>query len=956
MKALLPFLAAAAFLGGTEPDLASRINPFIGTGGHGHTYPGPALPFGMVQPGPDTRLTGWDGCSGYHFDDTVIYGFSQTHLSGVGCSDYGDILLLPATGPVKWTSGYRSQGGETPLPFDSAGYGSRFEKASEKASAGHYAVDLKDYGVHAEVTATLRTGLYRFQFQRADQAHILVDLTHRDELLASSLRVIDDHTLEGFRRSKAWALDQPVYFRATFSRPFKAEGASPRMALHFALKPGDAVEAQVALSAVNLDGAAKNLAAERCAFDAAKRAARAAWNRQLAKATVEGGTADQRAIFATALYHACLQPNTFQDVDGRYLGRDLKPHAAKGFTRHTVFSLWDTFRAAHPLYALVERKRTLDFIRTFLGQFQEAGRLPVWELWGNETDCMIGYHAVPVIVDAWFKGIRDFDARLVLKAMVASAEGDRPDLRAYRQYGFVPADQGSESVSKTLEYAYDDWCIARFAESLGERNLAARFDQRAQAWRHLLDPKTGFLRPRLAGRWLEPFDPSEVTFHYTEANGWQYGFFVPQDLSGFAAALGGSAALEKRLDDLFSAESRTKGREQADITGLVGQYAHGNEPSHHMAYLYAFTGAPQKTQAMVRRLCDEMYKNAPDGLIGNEDCGQMSAWYLLSALGFYAVTPGTADYVIGAPRFPKATLRFENGRRLVILAPGQGPYVQDLTLNGKPHPKAFLTAEEILRGGTLRFQMGLSPSAWGRSEADRPRTQMKAPTLLPAPRVAGPAQATSEVAWTLEGAGSIQYSFGTDAPTHPYTGPLALSQSATVNLVAVDGPRRSAQVQATFVRLDPSRKLTLRTPPHAQFRAGGDQALIDGLRGGDDFRLGAWQGFYGTDLDAELDLGEVKALRRLALGCLQDQNSWIFMPLEVSFDTSEDGTAWHAAGTVRNEVDPRAEGVVRRDYAVPFAGRARYVRARAKAPITCPPWHKGHPNRSFIFADELVVE
>lgn len=523
------------------------------------------------------------------------------------------------------------------------GYGSRFEKSSEKAEAGYCAVVLQDYGVQAEVTATLRTGLYRFRFERTENAHILVDLTHWDELLASSLRVVDDHTLEGFRRSKAWAVDQPVYFRTTFSRPFRAEGAAPKMALHFALRTGDSVELQIALSAVDAAGAAKNLAAERTNFDVAIQAARAAWNRQLAKATVEGGTADQRTIFTRALYHASLQPNTFQDVDGRFLDRDLKPHTAQGYTRHTVFSLWDTFRAAHPFYALVERRRTLAIILTCLDQFQESGRLPVWELWGNETECMIGYHAVPVIVDAWFKGIRGFGANFALKAMLTSAEAAHPDQCTYRQYGFIPADQGRESVSKTLEYAYDDWCIARLARSLGQPDVAARCDQRAQGWRHLLDPKPGFLRPRLAGCWVEPFDPSEVTCHYTEANGWQYRFFVPQDIRGFMASLGGPAALEQHRDDLFNAERHTRGRAQADITGLVCQYAHGNEPSHHIAYLYAFAGAPHKTQAMVRRLCDEMDKNGPDGLIGNEDCGQMSAWYLLSALGVYAVTPGTPD-------------------------------------------------------------------------------------------------------------------------------------------------------------------------------------------------------------------------------------------------------------------------------------------------------------------------
>lgn len=969
--ALLLALLVPATAAPGRRDRASWVNPFIGTGGHGHTFPGPSLPFGMVQPGPDTRLTGWDGCSGYHHGDRVLYGFSQTHLSGTGCSDYGDILLLPATGPVKWASGYRSQGGETPLPFDPAGYGSAFDKASERAEAGYYAVDLQDYGVRAEVTATLRTGLYRFRFARAENAHVLLDLAHRDEVLASAFRIVDDRTLEGFRRSKAWAADQPVHFRITFDRAFtvtsrvegsvassarEATGMDLKLALRFKLRPGETVQAQIALSAVDASGAAQNLAAERTTFEAARRAARAAWNRQLAKISVQGGTADQRTIFTTALYHAFLQPNTFQDADGRFLGRDGKLHKAEGYTRHTVFSLWDTFRAAHPLYTLVERRRTVDFLRTFLAQYQEAGRLPVWELWGNETDCMIGYHAVPVIVDAWRKGIRGFDEGLALEAMLASADADRASLAAYRRSGFIPADAGRESVSKTLEYGYDDWCIARFAEGLGKPDLAARFDRRAQGWRHLLDPRTGFLRPRGAGRFLEPFDPAEVSFHFTEANGWQYGFFVPQDVDGLMAALGGPAAFEKHLDALFSAESRTRGREQADITGLVGQYAHGNEPSHHMAYLYAFAGAAPKTQSLVRRLCSEMYRNAPDGLIGNEDCGQMSAWFVLSALGFYPVTPGSGGYVVGAPLFPEAELAFEDGRKLRIRAEGKGPYVQSLRLNGRPHPKAWLEHSELMAGGELRFRMGERPSAWGTAPEDRPSAAMRAPAVLPAPRVAGPAMADSPVTWTFEGQGRLLLSTDGSDPRRPAPQELALDRSTRIRLVAVDGARRSPEVEADFLRLDPRRKLTLGTAPHAQYTAGGAKALIDGVRGGDDFRLGTWQGFYGTHLDAELDLGEARDLARVALGCLQDQNSWIFMPLWVRFEASEDGRAWRALGTVANAVDPHVEGVVRRDFKVAASGRARYLRVHAEAPLNCPAWHKGHPDRSFIFADELVVE
>ena len=648
---VLAFTAAASAAAGAS-DPVDCVDPMIGTGGHGHTFPGPALPFGMVQLSPDTRLTGWDGCSGYHDSDRRVFGFSHTHLSGTGVSDYGDILLLPATGKIRWISGY--------APEDSArGYGSRFRKADERASAGYYAVHLDDYGVTAELTATLRAGMHRYTFERGGPAHILLDLSHRDEVIESSLRVVGPQEIEGFRRSRAWARNQRVYFVARFSRPVDAliavddrpregltfaEGTNVKAALRFTAKRGEAVLVKVGISAVDIDGARRNLDEEipGWGFEAVHQAARLAWEEALGRITVRGGTLEQETAFYTALYHALLQPNTWSDTDGRYRGRDDAIHMAEGRTQYTVFSLWDTFRAAHPLYTILEPARTTDFIETFLAQRREGGRLPVWELAANETDCMIGYHAVSVIADAYAKGIRGFDAEAAFEAMRASAEEDARGLAAYRKYGYIPADKESESVSKTLEYAYDDWCIARMAEALGNEFERAKFDRRAASWRSLLDPATGFMRPKRNAAWLAPFRPTEVDFNFTEANSWQYTFFVPQDISGEMEALGGPAAYAAKLDSLFAASPQTTGREQSDITGLIGQYAHGNEPSHHMAYLYAYAGQPWKTQERVREIMDTMYAARPDGLIGNEDCGQMSAWYVLSALGFYSVCPGRA--------------------------------------------------------------------------------------------------------------------------------------------------------------------------------------------------------------------------------------------------------------------------------------------------------------------------
>jgi predicted alpha-1,2-mannosidase len=954
-------------------DLARWVDPFIGTGGHGHTFPGPVVPFGMIQPGPDTRLTGWDGCSGYHDTDNTLFGFSHTHLSGTGVSDYGDVLLLPATGSVRLHSGYERPPGD--------GYGSRFRKETEHAEAGYYRVRLDDYGIDAELTTTTRTGWHRYTFPGSDSAHILVDLTHRDAVLESWVRVVDENTIEGMRRSQAWATDQPVYFVLRTSKPFTASlfaddrlqterrvaGLDVKAVLRFSTLPGEQVLVKVALSAVDSDGARRNLDADPPGwdFDATRAAARAAWNEALSRLEVDGGTDAQRTVFYTALYHTLLQPYLFQDADGRYLGMDRQVHQAVGYTRYTVFSLWDTFRAAHPLYALIERARSADFVRTFLEMYRESGRLPVWELWGNETDCMIGYHAVPVIVDAWVKGIRAFDPDLALAAMKAAAEADRSGLAAYRKHGYIPADVEGESVSRTLEYGYDDFCIATFAGALGHEADRETYLRRSAAWRHLLGPD-GFLRPRANGRWVTPFDPYEVTFHFTEANAWQYRFFVPHDIAGLAERLGGHRAVEAALDALFAADSRTRGREQADITGLAGQYAHGNEPSHHMAYLYALAGAPHKTQAMVHHLVDTMYRAAPDGLAGNEDCGQMSAWLVWSALGLYPVTPGMPDYVLGTPLFERATVRLENGRTFTIRTRRQTAgafYVQGAALNGRPHLRATLTHDDLLAGGELVFDLGAEPSPWGATTEPVRRIDSAVERIVPAPVAEGPEVFVDIAEIRLLGADPADALFYTLDGTEPYersdryASPLRVATDGSVTFRARRGTDWSPTVVASWRRIDPRLRLTLRTPIHPQYRAGGELALIDGLRGGDDFRLGTWQGYYGVDLDADLDLGESREVRRVAVGFLHDQNSWIFLPLELRVSLSDDGEHWSEAGTAVSDLDPRYPSAAVREFAVAIPPtHARHVRIHAASPIVCPEWHKGAGNKAFLFADEILVE
>jgi len=828
--------------------------------------------------------------------------------------------------------------------------------------------------------------MHRYTFPASESAFVLVDLAHRDEVIESSLRVVNDREIEGLRRSRNWARDQRVYFVARFSKRFsallavddrpapgltEASGKNLKAALRFTTRAGERVTVTVGISAVDTDGARRNLDDEnrRWDFDRVRRHAQDAWRAALSRVVVEGGTPEQTTVFYTALYHTLLQPNLYTDADGRYRGRDGAVHHVDGWTQYTVFSLWDTFRAAHPLYTILEPERTADFIRTFLAQYREGGLLPVWELSGNETMCMIGYHSASVIADAWAKGIREFDAMAALQAMKSSAMRDHLGLAAYRSFGYIPGDRESESVSKTLEYAYDDWCIARLAASLGRIGDRDTFRLRAQAWRHMLDPETGLMRPRLNGRFKTPFDPTEVDFHFTEANSWQYSFFVPQDVAGHIAALGGPEAYAAKLDALFEAPARTTGREQPDITGLYGQYAHGNEPSHHIAYLYAFAGQPWKTQMRVRHLMDSMYTARPDGLAGNEDCGQMSAWYVMSALGFYSVVPGEDEYVIGTPLFPRATVRLPNGRTFTIVADGvsaRRPYIRSATLNGRPLQHAFLRHWEIQAGGLLEFHMDAEPNrAWGAAPGRRPTSGIEGPRITPAPVISGGAArfrgSTLVTLAPLDPGAGIHYTLDGSEPgeTSPrYVGPVAIDSTTTLRFRAFrpDSPPSPVQ-EAVFRRIEGDRRVTSLTPPHRAYTAEGPDALIDGVRGGPDFRLGTWLGFYGVDMEASLDLGSATEVRRLAAGFLQDQNSWIFMPRAVAFETSLDGKQWEPAGTAANDVDERAEGAVIRDFGVTFEPRrVRYVRVHATAPILCPKWHKGAGNRSFIFADEIIVE
>jgi predicted alpha-1,2-mannosidase len=929
------------------------------------------VPFGLVQLGPDTRLTGWDGCSGYHFTDDVVYGFSHTHLSGTGISDYGDVLFMPVNGEPPFDNGFETG--------PDAGYASRFDKGSERAEPGWYAVRLADYGIDVELTATERTGMHRYRFHEGEPAWVLVDLAHRDEVVDSSLTVVDDHEISGWRHSTGWADDQRVYFVARFSKPIERSelgyhdivtrsapriyGGDVRARLFFGEAGGELL-VRVGISAVDVDGARRNLEIEQGeqGFDEIRRAARDRWNEALGRVVVEGGTAAQREIFYTALYHAMIAPNVWSDVDGRYRGMDGEIHVAEGRRHYTVFSLWDTFRSAHPLYTLIETERTREFIETFLAMYEQGGRLPVWELAANETDTMIGYHSIPVIADAWVKGIRDYDADLALEAMVDSATRDHFGLEAYRRQGFIGSEDDGESVSKTLEYAYDDWCIARMAESLERRELAAEYDRRSQGWRHLLDPETGFMRARRNQRWVEPFDPSRVDNNYTEANSWQYSLFVPHDVSGLIEALGGDERFIERLDALFEADSETTGRDQADITGLIGQYAHGNEPSHHMAWLYHHAGRPGESARLVRRILDELYTPEPDGLSGNEDCGQMSSWYVLAAIGLYPVTPCSDEYVVAPPLFDRVALNLENGRTFVVRTQGSGEYVESATLAGQPLTRSFVRHAEIMNGGELVLTLGRDPGeVWGRSPGDRPRSRVEGARVLAAPflvsesdRFRDPLEI--ELA-SGEADAEIRYS-RRPGEWLRYEGPIEISEPTRLRFRAEKGVLRSPVVESYLHRIPNDWTVDLESVPNPQYTAGGPLALIDGLRGDPNWRTGGWLGFQYADFRATVDLGTVRPVRRAGASFLQEQRSWIWMPAEVVVSISTDGAKFREVARLTADVAPDAPGIAKRDVVskLPDGSTARYVRIDAKSYGTIPDWHPGKGDGAFIFIDEILID
>jgi predicted alpha-1,2-mannosidase len=912
-KKLIIALLVAVSVQLTSQNYTQYIRPMIGTGGHGHTFPGPTYPFGMVQLSPDTRIDGsWDGCSGYHYDDSIIYGFSHTHLSGTGCSDYGDFAFMPYFSEQDDLQDYKRL-------YDN---GVRFSHKNEEAKAGYYAVVLNN-GVKVELTATERVGITQYTAPKDGFLLVLLQLKHRDQLLEGKINQVDAINFNGKRVSKAWAARQELYFHSRFSKlPMSSEiirdsNDDYMLAVKFEVRKGEVFNLHTGISAVNEVGALKNLAKEAPKFDflAYQTNANAIWNSQMERIEVFGSNEDDKVKFYTALYHCFIHPSVANDVDKQYRGRDNKIHDnGKNGEYYSVFSLWDTYRSLHPLFNIIQPQFNLDFLETFATQYRQGARLPVWELSGNETNCMIGYHAVSVIWDAYHKGLMMVPLSDLYPAMKAIANENSPALNSYRKYGYVRAEDDAESVSKTLEYAYDDWCIAQMALTVGDIPAYDSFGKRSKNWMNVYDPQTGWMRPRKNSTQMTPFSPYMVDNHFTEANSFQYSFYVPHDMEDYIEMIGGKDSMDRKLDQLFTASSITEGREQADITGLIGQYAHGNEPSHHIPFLY---NDRAKRNKIVDQIREKFYTTEPDGLIGNEDCGAMSAWYVWAAMGMYPVCPGSKEIATCRGIFDSVKIHSE----IWILR-----RKKDDTSAFYVYPKSYKQNQYIINTN-------------------------KQPYILPCKQI-------FEGKQTIKLAGlPIMYYKLNDGYFKRYSDSIVLDTNCTLTFYGTDTSKHaSSQQVAKFYKLPNDRKVILKSIYNPQYHADGPMGLVDGIYGDTLWRKGNWQGYQNQDFEATIAFQKIRNLKSIKIRFLQDKGSWIFLPASFQIEVSDDNVHFKTIHSHKvNQLD-KDEPMKVEEFKIPMALRNKYVRVKAQKYGKLPKWHAGAGGDAFIFIDEIEVD
>jgi putative alpha-1,2-mannosidase len=928
--------------------LAEYVNPMIGTAATGHTYPGASAPFGMVQLSPDTRKDGsWEGCSGYYYPDSVIYGFSHTHLSGTGCSDYGDILLMPINKEI------------IPEPIN---YKSSFNHKTEKAEAGWYKVFLNHSNVAVELTATDRVGIHQYTFKTGDSMFVVLDLQHRDQVLNSKVEIIYPNEIAGFRSSKAWASHQTIFYDIQFNLPIKNisflvngkkskapyhESKNIKALIYFGQAAAIPLIAKCGLSGVSETGARKNLESEVEEFNFAKikKQTQQKWNTSLSAIDVEIKSKEDKQVYYTALYHTLLSPNIWNDVDGNYLGRDLKIHNTNNkFNYYTVFSLWDTYRALHPLLTIIEKQRANDFVTSLIKQYEEGGRLPIWELSSNETNCMIGYHAVSVIWDAYSKNIASYDPKKALSAMLSIANENNDAIKSFKKYGYVRADDDAESVSKTLEFSYDDWCIAQMINYVIEKERLSilqnqmkkdsitlfttekylkdltlqldSFTRRSQAWKNILDPTTGFMRAQLNSTWYAPFSPYNVDVNYTEANSFQYSFYTPHAVKAFKNTFGSDESLEHKLDDLFKAKPQTKGRVQADITGLIGQYAHGNEPSHHIAYLYNYINKPNKTDEIIKNICSNFYKAKEDGLIGNEDCGQMSAWYVMASLGVYPLCPGIGYYNTNTPIYKSNIEKLINGEkndksRMIFY----NKKIKENLANLSYLPNPFIINSPLTFKDSCIITMGC-----------------------------------------INKEANIFYTVN-DTIHKLYVAPFKLKEGSTIKFYAALDTLISNTQEAQFYKLPNDRTAIINCNVNKNYAAGGPMALVDQIRGTVNWHKGNWIGTQDSIFESIIQFNSPTEIKSINTSFLQDQMPWIFNPKKIAFFTSMDGDKWSLISEEKlivNQDETKATiKIINANIQKPLL--SKYVKVVATNYGKLPEWHPGAGGNAYIFIDEIEI-
>lgn len=926
------------------------VNPMIGTGGHGHCFPGPTYPFGMVQLSPDSRLEGWDGCSGYHNSDSSIYGFSHTHLSGTGVPDLCDILIQPGSGKMAIQKNFIQ------LPDIS----SRFKKQNEIAEVGLYSNYLDRYKVKVRLTVTPRTGIHEYRFDHTKgEKWIAIDLKHRDQLIDWEFSKISDTRISGYRRSSSWAKDQWVFFDVRSSSKIKRyllNKDSSQLICYFD-EDLKTLRLQCAISAVDQKGASNNLDAEwtELEFDEIVIRCRSAWDRLLQRVKIEDKNwdKDQFTIFYTALYHSCIHPSLFQDADGRYRGMDQKIHQGDPkHPRYSIFSLWDTYRAAHPLYQLVFPEYNYDFILSFLGQFDECGRLPVWELAANETYCMIGNHSIPVLSYAWSDQNPKYkpDYTRILNAVEKTLSIDFSALETFKTMGFISPDKASESVSKTIENSLDFAALSI---------LTGKSLPQSSYYQNLYNPNTGFFQAKLNHSFVKPFEPSEVNFHYTEANAWQYLFGAHHDPKGMMKCFSYNSnenpqsILETRLDSLFLTQMKLSGREQSDITGLIGQYAHGNEPSHHVAFLYNYAGRPDKTESYVSKIRRTLYTNSAEGLSGNEDCGQMSAWYVWTSLGFYPmlsimpvldpVRPAAGSVVIYPP---------DQKPILIIRDDSKGKkFLGQITQNGKPIHNPIR-----LRPGDKIIFEGSDSKSWKGYDLDSSFNELYFSNCLPfvskGERVFSESQ---KIELSSMNSRPIQYFFKSlPQQINIYNKAIEINQPAEI-CFSQEGDTPSSNWPCAKFGLKPlGLEINLSSEYAPVYAAGGKDALIDGLHGSSDFRDGMWQGYFNKDVTLEMNLTQAQMVNKINIGFLQDQKSWILFPNEIQLKYSLDGIHWKEKN-IRHSIPQNTVEGVKNIFSFDISEPVLKIQLKCINPGPLPDWHLSKGESCWLFIDEIEL-